>query len=127
MAWATTRTPADIWFAGDTGRVRPIPLRGHPLVQEGGLRLEQLGRRIVHGSVELRQWWNRTSPLRLGAAAFADSARVAGRTASGSRGDLDVGVGARVVAPGFLDGVFRVDLARGLRDGSMALSFVYEP
>lgn len=127
MAWATPGTPADIWFAGDTGRTRAIPLRGHPLVKEGGLQLEQLGRRMVHGSVEVRQWWSQAPLVRLGAAAFADSARVDRRMASGSRADLDVGVGARVVAPGFLDGVFRVDLARGLRDGSMALSFVYEP
>jgi hypothetical protein len=32
----------------------------------------------------------------------------------------------RLGFPG-LDGVFRLDLGKGLRDGSTALSFVYEP
>jgi hypothetical protein len=37
-----------------------------------------------------------------------------------------VGVGARFAVIG-MPGIFRVDLAKGLRDGATALSFVYEP
>ena len=37
-----------------------------------------------------------------------------------------LGVGLRMGFPG-LEGVFRLDIGKGLRDGATALSFVYEP
>jgi hypothetical protein len=43
-----------------------------------------------------------------------------------NRGDIDVGGGLRLGLPG-LEGVFRLDVGKGLRDGATALSFVYEP
>ena len=125
-AAASERTPADIWFAGDTGRARGVPLRAHAVIESGGLRVDRIGRHIVHLSGEARQWWSTPLPLRLGAAVFADSARVGNRLAPGARGDVDVGLGVRLGVPG-LEGVFRVDLANGLRDGATAVSFVYEP
>ena len=125
-AVASSLTPADIWFAGDTGRARGIPLRAHPVVEDGGLRLDQMGRDIAHVSGEVQQWWAVAAPLRIGAALFADAVHVASRVEPEARSDLDVGLGARVAVPG-LQGVFRIDLAKGLRDGATALSFVYEP
>ena len=42
------------------------------------------------------------------------------------RGDVDLGGGLRIGLPG-LEGVFRIDIGKGLRDGATAFSFVYEP
>jgi hypothetical protein len=123
---ATASTPPDIWFGGDTGRARPTLLRAHPIIDDGALRAEQIGRRIVHISVEARQWWTTPWPIRVGAALFVDSGHVSNRSEAGARGDVDTGFGARLAVPG-LDGVFRLDLAKGLRDGATAFSFVYEP
>jgi hypothetical protein len=103
-----------------------VPLRAHPVVEDGDLRLDQMGRDIAHVSGEAQQWWNVAAPLRFGAALFADAAHVASRFEPGARSDLDVGFGARVAVPG-LQGVFRIDLAKGLRDGATVVSFVYEP
>jgi hypothetical protein len=122
---ATGGTPADAWFAGDTGATRAILLRAHPVIEDGELRTNQLGRRILHGSVEVQQW-RRVSLARVGAAAFLDTARVGMRLTPGARGDVDVGAGVRLALPG-VGGTFRGDLARGLRDGATTLSFVYEP
>lgn len=124
-AVASVRTPEDLWFAGDTGHVRAVPLRAHPVLDGGRLRVDQLGRRIVHLSGEAQRWWPGPYGLRWGAAAFADAARVWGRSRIGARGDVDVGAGARAALPG-LPGVFRLDLGKGLRDGATAVSFVYD-
>jgi hypothetical protein len=70
----TSLTPADIWLAGDTGRARPVLLRAHPVIENGELLIDQMGRRIGHVSGEVQQWWNVASPLRLSAAAFVDAA-----------------------------------------------------
>lgn len=123
---ATVQTPADLWFSGDTGRLRPIPLRAHPIIEDGGIALERAGRRIVHASAEGQQWWRPRGLLRLGFAVFADAARVDERLEEGARGDVDIGVGLRLVVPG-LPGAFRADLVRGLRDGATAVSFTYGP
>jgi hypothetical protein len=120
------QTPPDLWFAGDTGRARPVLLRAHPLVADGRFRLEQLGRRITYASAEAQHWWPARGGLRVGAAVFADSARTSGRVPGGARADVDAGAGARLAIPG-VTGLFRLDLAKGLRDGRTALSFVYEP
>jgi hypothetical protein len=125
-AAATASTPPDIWFGGDTGRARPTLLRAHPIIEDGALRVEQIGRRIVHISVEARQWWSTPWPIRVGAALFVDSAHVGNRFEADAQGDVDTGLGARLAVPG-LDGVFRLDVAKGLRDGGTAFSFVYEP
>jgi hypothetical protein len=123
---ATASTPADVWFAGDTGNVKRTLLRAHPVIHDGMLRSDRLGRRIVHLSGEVRQWWSIRSAVRLGAAAFADAARVSRRVQSDSQADVDLGAGLRLGVPG-LNGVFRLDVGKGLRDGATVLSFVYEP
>ena len=118
-------TPADLWFAGDTGSVRPSLLRAHPIVDDGMLESDRLGRRIAHVSGEVRQWWTLKSVVHIGAAAFADAAHVERRAEPGGRDDVDVGGGLRSRLPG-LDGVFRLDIGKGLRDGATAFSFIYE-
>jgi hypothetical protein len=122
---ASGGTPADGWFAGDTGATRPILLRAHPVVEDGELRTNQLGRRILHGSVEVQQW-RRVSLARVGGAVFLDAARVGARLTPDARSDVDLGAGVRLALPG-VGGIFRGDLARGLRDRATTFSFVYEP
>jgi len=124
-ALATESTPADLWFAGDTGNVRPSLLRAHPIVNDGMLESDRLGRGIAHISGEVRQWWTVKSLVHVGAAAFADATQLERRSEAERRGDVDIGGGLRLSLPG-LDGVFRLDVGKGLRDGSTAFSFIYE-
>jgi hypothetical protein len=125
-AAASATTPADIWFAGDTGRARGVPLRAHPVIDGGKLDPQQIGRRIQHLSGEVQNWWAYRTKLQLGAAMFVDTARAGQRVFPDAKSDVDVGIGGRFSAPGF-GGVLRIDIAHGLRDGDDALSFVYEP
>jgi hypothetical protein len=124
-AFAWESTPADLWFAGDTGHVRASLLRAHPIVDDGMLQSDRLGRRIAHISGEVRQWWTAKSFVHVGAALFADAAHVEQRVEPDARSDVDVGGGLRLSLPG-LDGVFRFDVGQGLRDGRTAFSFIYE-
>jgi len=119
----TSSLPPLVWFAGDTGQTRDTLLRAHPLVDEGRLRVEQMGRRLVNASGEAQRWWSR-GLLRTAAAAFIDMARVGNRLDSATRGDVDAGVGFRVAVPGM--GTVRTDVASGLLHGGTRWSFVYE-
>ena len=124
-ASTTGATPPDLWFAGDTGTVRTALLRAHPIVEDGELQSNRLGRQIAYLSGEARQWWSVRSAIHIGAALFVDAARVGRQPAGGMRDDVDVGGGLRIGLPG-LEGVFRLDVGKGLRDGATAFSFVYE-
>ena len=124
-AVATARTPVDLWSAGDTGHARRTLLRAHPLLDDGRLRVERLGRRLAHGSAELQHWRAVRGPVAAGLAVFGDLARTSDRFAGPPRRDVDVGFGARLAVIG-LPGMFRVDVARGLRDAAHALSIAYE-
>jgi hypothetical protein len=123
---ASPMTPMNLWPAGDTGHVHGTLLRAHPVLSEGRLRVERLGRAFAHGSIEARRWWRITGPVRAAAAAFTDIGRTAWRADDEPRTDVDVGVGGRFVVAG-IPGVFRADLARGLRDATTAISLLYEP
>jgi len=125
-ATATVLTPPDLWFAGDTGRARGMPLRAHPVITDGRVRVERIGRRIAYASGEAQHWWTGTPRVRVGAALFVDTAVVQERLLPGPRSDVDAGLGVRLAVPG-MTGVVRIDLAKGLRDGATALSFVWEP
>ncbi|HKE83445.1 MAG TPA: papain-like cysteine protease family protein [Vicinamibacterales bacterium] len=125
-AAATVATPPDIWFAGDTGRARGVPLRAHPVIDGGRLDTVQTGRRLQYVSGEVQQWWSYRTKAQIGAAAFVDTVRVNQRLELDPKTDVDVGVGLRLSAPGF-GGVLRIDVAHGLRDGDDAISFVFEP
>lgn len=126
LGLASVHTPADIWFAGDTGRARAVPLRAHPVIEDGEMRVDRIGRQITYASGEAQRWWVGKARVRLGAAAFLDVARVDRGVESRAKTDVDAGVGARLAVPG-ISGVFRVDVAKGLRDGATAVSFVYDP
>jgi hypothetical protein len=123
---ASAFTPGDVWFAGDTGRARQVRLRAHPVITAGELRVQQIGRQISYTSGEVQRWGNGTPRIRLGAAAFVDVARVGRGVEPRARTDVDLGVGVRLAVPG-VGGVLRMDVAKGLRDGATAVSFVYDP
>ena len=125
-ATATRATPMNLWSAGDTGHVRAALLRAHPVLDEGHLRVDRLGRTFFHGSLEAQRWWRVAGPVRAAAAAFGDLGRTGGRVSGAARGDVDLGVGARLAVAG-IPGIFRADLGKGLRDGATAFSLVYEP
>ena len=126
IGFVTVATPADLWFFGDTGHASSILLRAHTALDDGRLLTTRLGRGAVHASAEVQHWWRAPWSVRIGAAAFADTARFTRMRDADSRADLDVGLGVRLAIPG-LAGALRIDAAHGIRDGSDALSFAYEP
>lgn len=117
--------PPLLWFSGDTGHARQTLLRAHPLVDDGRLRSEQLGRRLLNASVEVQQWWS-VGLVNVGGAMFVDTARTGDRLESSARGDVDAGIGLRIALPG-TPATVRVDVATGLLHGGARWSFVYEP
>jgi len=124
VASVSASAPADLWFAGDTGRARPFLLRAHPILTDGErFRSDRMGRVFAHESTEVQRWW-RVGPLRTGIAAFVDTAVTARRLSGGSITDVDVGMGLRGAYPGRA-GALRLDLARSVRDGHFAVSAVY--
>jgi hypothetical protein len=129
-AWATAAdAPLDLWPSGDTGQVRPTLLRAHPLLDDGRLRVDRLGRHLIHGSAEAQHWWRAAGVAPIGAAIFVDAARVTRRPFSAAQrplADVDVGAGFRLAFPGG-QGTFRADLAHGLRDGRNAFSVSWNP
>ena len=122
---AGATTPGDLWFGGDTGAARPVPLRAHRLVVDGEMVTARMGRVILHGSGEGQYWWP-TTRARVAAAVFVDVVSLERRPLPGGRRDVDVGAGVRAAVPG-AGGTLRVDVAKGLRDGDMRLSFGFEP
>lgn len=124
-AAGSANLPPLLWFGGDTGQTRETLLRAHPLVDDGRLRIEQMGRRLWHASVEAQQWWS-AGIVRTAAAVFVDAARVGDRADDAARTDVDAGVGVRLALPG-APGTFRADVATGLRHGGTRWSFVYDP
>jgi hypothetical protein len=123
---ASRQTPPGLWGAGDTGQVRTTMLRAHPVLDEGRLRVDRLGRTFLYGSVEVQHWWRLAGPVRAAAAAFGDAGRTGRRYDPSERRDVDLGIGARLAVAG-IPGIFRADLGKGLRDGATAFSLVYEP
>jgi hypothetical protein len=120
---AGERTPLALWAGAGTGQGRRTLLRAHPLLHDGVIRDAAFGRIVASAGAE----WHRWGPpvmrvLRLAPAVFVDVARAYDApTFADSRAHVDVGAGLRVAVPGA--GVLRADVARGLRDGEMALSF----
>jgi hypothetical protein len=120
----TDSAPPDLWFAGDTGRARPLLLRAHPILTDGErFRTERMARVFAHQTTEVQRWW-RVGPFRTGLATFVDTGLTARRLSGGSITDVDVGIGLRGASPGRA-GALRLDIARGIRDGHIAISVVY--
>lgn len=116
--------PLDLWPSGDTGHARDALLRAHPVLDAGRLDVERLGRGLLNVSVGVQQWARAIGPVRAGLAEFIDVARIARRHTGASLTDIDVGAGIRIaMAP--MSGVFRVDAARGLRDGRRVVSVLW--
>ena len=120
----TDSAPPDLWFAGDTGRARSLLLRAHPILTDGErFRTERMARIFAHESTEVQRWW-RVGPFRTGIATFVDTGLTARRLSGSSITDVDVGIGLRGAYPGRA-GALRLDIARGVRDGRIAISAVY--
>jgi peptidase C39-like protein len=126
VQFATASTPLDLWSAGDTGHVRPTLLRAHPLLDQGRLRSEQLGRKLGQVSLEAQRWWRVAGPIRAAASLFGDAVQTAARYDGTSRRDVDLGLGARLALAG-IPGVFSANIAQGLADGATAFSVTYQP
>ena len=124
VAAVTASAPPDLWFAGDTGRARPLLLRAHPILTDGErFRTERMARVFAHQSTEVQRWW-RVGPFRTGIATFVDAGLTARRLSGRPITDMDVGIGLRGAYPGHA-GALRLDFARGVRDGHFAISAVY--
>jgi predicted double-glycine peptidase len=115
-------TPLALWGGAGTGHGRDALLRAHPLLHDGAIRDGVFGRIVASGGVEWRQWrWPMLHLGRVAPAAFVDVAHAYDApTFADPRAHVDVGVGLRLAVPGA--GAIRADVARGLRDGEVAVS-----
>jgi hypothetical protein len=123
---ATSRSPLSLWSGAGTGYGRSPLLRAHPLLDRGVVQGPVFGRTLAHGTVERQVWPWTLGPLQLGGALFLDGARPwgTGRT-DGTRWQVDGGAGLRLRGLG-RTGQFRIDAARGLEDGSSAVSIAWQ-
>jgi hypothetical protein len=123
---ATSRAPLALWSGAGTGYGRAPLLRAHPLLSDDGIvRSGAFGRTLVHGTVERQTWPWMLGPLQLGCALFLDGARPWGGGADGRDWQVDGGAGLRLRVLGGT-GRFRIDAARGLVDGSSAVSVAWQ-
>jgi hypothetical protein len=123
---ATAGSPLALWRGAGTGHARDALLRAHPLLDDGVVRGERIGRYLAHGGVEVTRWLSEGGLGAAGVALFVDGAKL-WRPLDGSgeaRLMIDPGAGARFALPG--QGRLRADLAVGLRDGAMAMSMAWE-
>ena len=119
IALASFAAPLDVWPGAGTGHARAPLLRAHPLLAEDGVIAgKAFGRRLTHGTAEYRHRVKRIGPLEVSVAGFADLAR-AWEGLARTRTQLDVGAGLRIGLP---ERGLRLDVARGLVDGEMAVS-----
>jgi hypothetical protein len=126
----TDEAPRMLWPGAGLGHARSVLLRAHPLLEDGVVEGEVFGRELAHGGLECERWLPVGRPARIAAAAFADLARSArgARATAGADAapwQLDVGAGVRIALPG-QNSVLRIDAARGLVDGSFALSMGWQ-
>jgi len=135
LQMATTRAPLWAWTGAGAGRSRNQRLRAHPLLVNGVISGPAFGRQLSQASFEVSRWLSTAhgpssflgslgSAVPLGLAAFIDTAHVQHRLpgALGQPLQIDGGVGVRLRLPGE-NGTIRIDYARGLRDGSQAVTF----
>jgi Peptidase C39 family len=121
--WVSATAPLALWPGAGDGRAREPLLRAHPLLHDGIVSGSIFGRQLTYTTFELHRWLEPRSLVRFAIAGFVDAAQ-AGRRAAATPGyplQIDAGVGVRIKIPG-RDGVMRVDAARGLRDGTHAIT-----
>lgn len=114
--------PLALWSGAGTGPRADALLRAHPVLDGGRVDRAVFGRRLVHAGAEWRHWLRPVKRVaRIAPAVFVDAGRAFdGAAFSDPRAHVDVGAGLRFALPG--SGVVGIDVARGLRDGQMALS-----
>ena len=119
--FASDTAPLAFWSGAGVGHARPALLRAHPLLDDGVITGDVFGRRVYSAGTEWRRW---TKPfkgvIRFAPAVFVDAARAEHRLVAGDAWHVDAGAGVRIAIPG--SQVFRVDVAKGLRDGSTRVS-----
>ena len=117
--------PFGLWPGAGDGHAREPLLRAHPLLDAGVIDLDgspAFGRTLWFATAEVQRWFDKPSMVRAGIAGFADIARVSRQFSAGpASAQLDLGTGLRIKLPG-TDGVLRVDMAHGVRDGRNALT-----
>jgi hypothetical protein len=122
----TARAPIAFWPAADTGHVRDALLRAHPFLHDGTIRASRLGRVLAHSTAELQRDLPGLPLARLRWAIFVDAAKPSRMLTGNPAAHIDAGAGLRAELPG-APGTFRVDLARGMRDGNVVLSAAWQP
>jgi hypothetical protein len=111
-----------LWPAAGSESGIEIPLRAHPLFDDGVMSGKGWGQSLLHGGVEAQVYPLRTGLAWLGIATFLDVAKPDSRRDSAPAAlQADVGAGLRLRLPTHAE-VVRVDVARGTRDGDMAIS-----
>jgi hypothetical protein len=119
---AASNAPLALWPGAGTGQGREALLRAHPLIDDGIIDNAVLGRHLVSGGVEGRQWRQLSrKPIKFAPALFLDVARAYNALdPQMERWHADIGGGLRIAIPG--SGVLRIDVAHGLADGRTAFS-----
>lgn len=118
--------PRLLWPGAGTGLSRPALLRAHPLMRAGILDGPVFGRMLLHAGLERVGWIRTAGPLRPGWAIFVDVARAwQTRDVVSEHWNADVGIGFRLAGVG-RPGRLRLDMARGLRDGALAVSLAWD-
>jgi hypothetical protein len=114
--------PLALWPGAGEGMARAPLLRAHPLLHDGVITGSMFGRQLAYANAELQWWVDRSLPVRIGFAAFADTAHARRHpSAVVDPWQVDLGAGLRVAVPGRA-GTLRVDVGRGVRDGARALT-----
>ncbi len=128
LTQATARAPLDLWPGAGTGYGRDPLLRAHPLLDDGVVSGAAFGRRLAHATLEMAPVVRARPAATLRLAAFIDGARAWSRLRPDDTEawHVDAGTGLRLSLPG-RTGRVRLDLARGLRDGRMAVSAAWDP
>lgn len=122
MVAVSKAAPLPLWPVASSSDTRGALLRAHALFDDGIVRDDILGRRLVHGGAEYERPVLKHSMVQVGVAGFVDLARVSlRRMGDSSPLHADIGAGVRLSGPRSL-GQLRIDLAHGLRDGRTALS-----
>jgi predicted double-glycine peptidase len=117
---ASTDAPLAVWpsAGGGTGTERAATLRGHQLVEDGVVKGDVLGRRLLSGTIEYAHPVANVRAMNVALAGFVDAARATlprdGFATPPAY--VDGGVGLRVRLPGTLGGV-RLDVAHRFGTG----------
>lgn len=120
---ASTHAPLALWPGAGDGMARPHLLRAHPLLVDDIISGPAFGRNLLYLTVESTRWLAGPRLVRLGLAAFADTAEASHRLdGETSLMHVDAGAGVRLRLPGASNRMVRADYAVGVRDGQQRFS-----